>query len=80
MIYWRRMPARPRIDALADCLGAAQCSLPHPILRGLLGGGDVPGERCLASEHNHRSGARKQLSKALSLLIDCDTFYTRTND
>lgn len=37
-------------------------------------------DRCLASEHDHHTGARKQLSTALSLLVDCATLYARTND
>lgn len=37
-------------------------------------------DRRLASEHDHHTGARKQLSTALSLLVDCATLYARTND
>lgn len=37
-------------------------------------------DRRLASEHNHHTGARKQLSKALGLLVDCATLYASTND
>src|SRR5690606_38440476 len=36
--------------------------------------------RRLASEHDHHTGARKQLSTALSLLVDCATLYAHTND
>lgn len=37
-------------------------------------------DRRLASEHDHHTGARKQLSTALGLLVDCATLYARTND
>lgn len=37
-------------------------------------------DRKLATEHNHHEGSRKQLSTALSLLVDCATLYARTND
>ena len=37
-------------------------------------------DRRLASEHDHHTGALKQLSTALSLLVDCATLYARTND
>ncbi len=36
-------------------------------------------DRRLATEHDHHTGARKQLSTALSLLVDCATLYARTN-
>lgn len=37
-------------------------------------------DRKLATEHDHHEGSRKQLSTALSLLVDCATLYARTND
>ena len=37
-------------------------------------------DRRLASEHDHHTGARKQLSTALSLLVDCAALYARTGD
>src|SRR5699024_8142265 len=37
-------------------------------------------DRRLASEHDHHTGACKQLSTALGLLVDCATLYARTND
>lgn len=37
-------------------------------------------DRRLASEHDHHAGARKQISAALGLLVDCATLYARTND
>ncbi len=33
-----------------------------------------------ASEHDHHEGSRKQLSTALSLLVDCATLYARTDE
>lgn len=37
-------------------------------------------DRRLASEHDYHEGSRKQLSTALSLLVDCATLYARTNE
>ncbi|GAB3196612.1 hypothetical protein GCM10027062_06310 [Nocardioides hungaricus] len=37
-------------------------------------------DRRLASEHDHHEGSRKQLSTALSLLVDCATLYARTDE
>ncbi len=37
-------------------------------------------DRKLATEHDYHEGSRKQLSTALSLLIDCATLYARTDD
>ena len=37
-------------------------------------------DRRLATEHDQHEGSRKQLSTALSLLVDCATLYARTDD
>jgi chromosome segregation ATPase len=37
-------------------------------------------DRRLASEHDYHEGSRKQLSTALSLLVDCATLYARTDE
>ena len=37
-------------------------------------------DRRLATEHDQHDGSRKQLSTALSLLVDCATLYARTDD
>lgn len=37
-------------------------------------------DRHLASEHDYHEGSRKQLSTALSLLVDCATLYARTDE
>lgn len=37
-------------------------------------------DRRLASEHDYHGGSRKQLSTALSLLVDCATLYARTDE
>ena len=37
-------------------------------------------DRKLATEHDHHEGSRKQLTTALSLLVDCANLYARTND
>ena len=37
-------------------------------------------DRRLATEHDQHEGSRKQLSTALSLLVDCAILYARTDD
>ncbi len=42
--------------------------------------GLADGDHKLTTEYDHHTGARKQLSTDLGLLVDCATLYTRTGD
>jgi len=73
----RRKPAPLTVPfAAADAIDLE--TLKHHQDRIRTGLADI--DRRLATEHDQHEGSRKQLSTALSLLVDCATLYACTDD